>query len=201
MRADRFTNKVAFVTGAGQGMGQQFALDLAAEGAKVVISDISVPALEETEGMLKEKGADFLSLVCDVSQYDQVEAAFEKTVAKYGRVDILINNAGILKSATIEDTSLELIDLTIDVNIKGVLYCIRKGGHALHEEAGLWEDRQPRLDHREKRRQQHDVCVWRFQGRRHHADQIRCQAAGALRNHLQRAGAPRRHDEDDGVLG
>ena len=125
MREDRFTNKVAFVTGAGQGMGQQFSLDLAAEGAKVVISDINAKILEETEGMLKAQGADFLSLSCDVTQYDQVEAAFEKTVEKYGRVDILINNAGILKSATIEDTSLELMDLTIDVNIKGVLYCIK----------------------------------------------------------------------------
>ncbi|NLD58049.1 MAG: glucose 1-dehydrogenase [Clostridiales bacterium] len=125
MRADRFTNKVAFVTGAGQGMGQQFAVDLAAEGAKVVISDINAEALKETEGMLAEKGADFLSLICDVTKYDQVESAFEKTVAKYARVDILINNAGILKSATIEDTSLELIDLTLDINVKGVLYCTK----------------------------------------------------------------------------
>ncbi|MDO4548916.1 MAG: glucose 1-dehydrogenase [Clostridia bacterium] len=125
MREDRFTDKVAFVTGAGQGMGQQFAVDLAAEGAKVVISDINSQILEETEGMLTKQGADFLSLVCDVTDYDQVVSAFDKTIARYGRVDILINNAGILKSATIEDTSLELIDLTIDVNIKGVLYCIK----------------------------------------------------------------------------
>jgi len=106
-------------------MGQQFAVDLAAEGAKVVISDINAEALKETEGMLAEKGADFLSLICDVTKYDQVESAFEKTVAKYARVDILINNAGILKSATIEDTSLELIDLTLDINVKGVLYCTK----------------------------------------------------------------------------
>jgi 3-oxoacyl-[acyl-carrier protein] reductase len=100
-------------------------VDLAAEGAKVVISDINAEALKETEGMLAEKGADFLSLICDVTKYDQVESAFEKTVAKYARVDILINNAGILKSATIEDTSLELIDLTLDINVKGVLYCTK----------------------------------------------------------------------------
>ena len=106
-------------------MGQQFAVDLACEGAKVVISDINAEALKETEGMLAEKGADFLSLICDVTKYDQVESAFEKTVAKYARVDILINNAGILKSATIEDTSLELIDLTLDINVKGVLYCTK----------------------------------------------------------------------------
>ncbi len=125
MREDRFTNKVAFVTGAGQGMGQQFALDLAAEGAKVVVSDINEVTMTETESLLKAQDADFLSLVCDVSKYDHVVAAFDKTIAKYKRVDILINNAGILKSATIEDTSLELIDLTIDINIKGVLYCTK----------------------------------------------------------------------------
>lgn len=125
MRPDRFTDKVAFITGSGQGMGQQFALDMAKEGAKVVISDINEEALKETEALLTELKATYLSLVCDVSNYNQVVDTVSKIQKEYGRIDILINNAGILRSATIEDTSLELIDLTIDVNIKGVLYCIK----------------------------------------------------------------------------
>ena len=125
MRPDRFTDKVAFITGSGQGMGQQFAVDLAKEGAKVVISDINAEALKETEVLLQEMKASYMSIICDVSRYDQVVTAVSQIQNEYGRVDILINNAGILKSATIEETSLELIDLTIDVNIKGVLYCIK----------------------------------------------------------------------------
>ncbi len=125
MRPDRFTDKVVFITGAGQGMGQQFALDMAKEGAKVIISDINAEALRETEVLLQEFKASYMCIVCDVSKNDQVVDAVSQIQKEYGRIDILINNAGILKSATIEDTSLELIDLTIDVNIKGVLYCIK----------------------------------------------------------------------------
>lgn len=125
MRADRFTGKVAFITGSGQGMGQQFALDLAKEGAKVVISDLTEEILEETTSLLEAMGASFLSIPCDVSDNEQVIAAIAKTKETFGRLDILINNAGVLNSATIEETSLELIDLTLDVNVKGVLYCIK----------------------------------------------------------------------------
>lgn len=125
MRADRFTDKVAFITGSGQGMGQQFALDLAREGAKVVISDLNDEILQETKGLLEKMGVPFLSIACDVSDNEQVTRTISKIKDEYGRVDILINNAGVLKSATIEETSLELIDLTLDVNVKGVLYCIK----------------------------------------------------------------------------
>jgi NAD(P)-dependent dehydrogenase (short-subunit alcohol dehydrogenase family) len=125
MREDRFTQKVAFVTGAATGMGQQFALDLAAEGAIVVISDIDGSGLEETGALLKRAGAEYLALCCDVAKYEEVERAVAEAIGRFGRIDILINNAGILNSATIEETSLELIDDTLDVNVKGVLYCIK----------------------------------------------------------------------------
>jgi 3-oxoacyl-[acyl-carrier protein] reductase len=126
MREDRFTGKVAFITGAGQGMGYQLALDMAKEGAKVVISDVDEITLTAAKETLQKQGAAFLALKCDVSSRKQVEDAIDKTIETYGRLDILVNNAGLLKSYTIEDTTDELIDKTLDINIKGVLYAIRK---------------------------------------------------------------------------
>ena len=126
MREDRFTGKVAFITGAGQGMGYQLALDMAKEGAKVVVSDIDKIALSAIEKALSDQGAVFLAINCDVSNCSQIEDAIEKTIEKFGRLDILVNNAGLLKSFSIEDTTNELIDKTLDINIKGVLYAIRK---------------------------------------------------------------------------
>jgi len=125
MRANRFTDKVAFITGGGQGMGQQLALDMAKEDAKVVVVDIDEASLKETQSMLDEIGATSLLLPCDMADCEQVEGAINRTVKEFGRLDILVNNAGLLKSASIEDTSNELIDKTIDINIKGVLYAIR----------------------------------------------------------------------------
>lgn len=125
MRPDRFTNKVVFITGGGQGMGQQLALDMAKEGAKVAVIDIDNTALDETKKMLDDLSARSLMLVCDISKSEQVELAIRETVDTFGRLDILVNNAGLLRNATIEDTTNDLIDKTIDINVKGVLYAIR----------------------------------------------------------------------------
>lgn len=125
MRADRFTDKVVFITGGGKGMGQQLAFDMAEEGAKIVIVDIDQESLDETKKTLNERGAESLMLICDMADREQVESAIDKTVERFGRLDILVNNAGLLLTASIEDTTDGIIDKTIDINVKGVLYAIR----------------------------------------------------------------------------
>jgi 3-oxoacyl-[acyl-carrier protein] reductase len=123
MREDRFKGRVAFITGAAQGMGLRLALDMAGEGARVVISDIDEKELARAGEELS--GASFLALRCDVSRRAELEGALDKTVGTFGRLDILVNNAGLLVPASIEDTSDELIDRTLDINLKGALYAIR----------------------------------------------------------------------------
>ncbi|UCB46911.1 MAG: glucose 1-dehydrogenase [Spirochaetota bacterium] len=121
----RFENKVAIITGAGQGMGKQVALDLSAEGAKVVVIDIVSELLNEVQSEIENSGGKCISVICDVTSRKQVDEMIQKTIDTYGRVDILINNAGLLIPGTIEETSDELIDKTLDINVKGVLYAIR----------------------------------------------------------------------------
>jgi len=121
----RFKGKVAIITGSAQGMGKQAALDMTAEGAKVSISDILPDLLEETKKEIEGTGGECLSLICDITDRNQVDKMVDKTVKMFGTVDILINNAGLLIPATIEETTDELIDRTIDINLKGVLYAIR----------------------------------------------------------------------------
>jgi 3-oxoacyl-[acyl-carrier protein] reductase len=121
----RFQKKVAIVTGAGQGMGKQVALDLAAEGASVAVIDIIPELIEEVHREIEQNGGRGMSVICDVTSRTQIDGMIQKTMASYGRVDILINNAGLVIPGTIEETSDELIDRTLDTNVKGVLYAIR----------------------------------------------------------------------------
>lgn len=125
MRKDRFTNKVAIVTGAARGMGRRTAQDMAAEGAQVVIADIDKRVMEETCLCLRKACVKVKSVCCDMADRFQVEELILGTQREFGRVDILINNAGILIPGTIEETCDEVIDKTLDVNVKGVLYAIR----------------------------------------------------------------------------
>ena len=125
MRHDRFTGKVAFITGAAQGMGFRLARDMAGEGARLVISDIDESALADAKEQIEKISPSVLALPCDVASRRQVEEAIAQTIKKFDRLDILVNNAGLLKSFSIEDTTDELIDKTLDINVKGVLYAIR----------------------------------------------------------------------------
>jgi 3-oxoacyl-[acyl-carrier protein] reductase len=121
----RFVDKVAIVTGAAKGMGKMTAELMAAEGAAVVIADVDRKAMEETVRRIQQRGGKAKGVYCDVAKRAQVDELINGTQAEFGRVDILINNAGILIPGTIEETSDEIIDKTLDINVKGVLYAIR----------------------------------------------------------------------------
>jgi 3-oxoacyl-[acyl-carrier protein] reductase len=121
----RFEGRVAIVTGAAKGMGREVCLDFAREGARVVGSDIDPQGLELLRKEIEVIGAQCDVVVCDVASRAQVDAMITKTMDRFGRVDILINNAGLLLAGTIEETTDEIIDRTLDINVKGILYAIR----------------------------------------------------------------------------
>jgi 3-oxoacyl-[acyl-carrier protein] reductase len=121
----RFEGRVAIVTGAAKGMGREVCLDFAREGARVVGSDIDPQGLELLRKDIAAIGAQCDVVVCDVASRAQVDAMIKKAMDRFGRVDILINNAGLLLAGTIEETTDEIIDRTLDINVKGILYAIR----------------------------------------------------------------------------
>lgn len=125
MSGKRFEGRVAIVTGSGKGMGRQTALDLALEGATVILTDIDRESLEQAATEIVAAGGKAESVYCDISVREEVDSLVAAAKEKHGRIDILINNAGLLLPGTIEETTDEIIDNTLAVNVKGVLYAIR----------------------------------------------------------------------------
>src|SRR5258705_13320569 len=91
----RFEGKVAFVTGATSGIGQGTALAFAREGASGVVVDIAEEGVQKTARLIEEAGGKALSIKCDVSKADEVEAAVAKAVETFGGIDLAFNNAGL----------------------------------------------------------------------------------------------------------
>lgn len=121
----RFENKVAIVTGAAQGIGRMTSIHLAQEGASVVVSDVDAEGIDLVVKEIEKAGGRALGVFCDVSSSKDVDSLVRKTVEAFGNVDILVNNAGILLTGSIEETTDEVIDKTLDINTKSVLYAIR----------------------------------------------------------------------------
>ena len=122
----RFTGKVAFVTGAASGIGRATAVAFAQEGARVAILDLTEEALATTAEAVRATGAEVLVLACDVAKPEQVEAAIAEVVATFGRLDVAFNNAGVEnKAAPVAEIALEEWDRILDINLRGTFVCMK----------------------------------------------------------------------------
>jgi NAD(P)-dependent dehydrogenase (short-subunit alcohol dehydrogenase family) len=122
----RFTGKVAFVTGAGNGIGRATAVAFAQEGASVVVADLSTEHSRDTVVSIEQIGGRVIAVGCDVADGDQVRAALQDTVEAFGRLDIAFNNAGIaLPTGAVADITEDEWDRTIDINLRGVFLCMK----------------------------------------------------------------------------
>lgn len=119
----RLLNKVSLITGAAQGIGLATAIKFAQEGAIVIVCDVKQAAVDEAVHQCQATGAQAIGFVMDVTQRDMVDATVKAVIDKFGRVDVLVNNAGITQDARLQKMTLEQFDLVIDVNLRGVFHC------------------------------------------------------------------------------
>jgi len=113
----------AIITGASSGIGMATAVALAQRGAKVVLAARRLDRLRGLAKRIKSEGGDALAVRCDVSNLKQVQNLSRKAVEAFGRIDILINNAGVMANAPMSKCRIEDWDDMIDINLRGLLYC------------------------------------------------------------------------------
>lgn len=129
------------ITGSGRGIGRSMALCCAAEGARVVVNDIIPSTLEETRRILESKGAKVIAFKGNISKRSEAQGLIDAAVKGFGRIDVLVNNAGIMKAIPFLDITEEDWDETMKVNLKGAFNCAQyaakqmvqqKGGRIIH---------------------------------------------------------------------
>ncbi|GHO92618.1 beta-ketoacyl-ACP reductase [Reticulibacter mediterranei] len=117
---------VAIITGAGRGVGRATAIQFAREGARVILFSRTNAHLEETASIIAKTGGHMLSVVGDVSQEEDVMALFERVRESYGRVDILVNCAGIIATRPFVEMDVATWDAVLNVNLRGTFLCCRE---------------------------------------------------------------------------
>ncbi|MBV8664154.1 MAG: SDR family NAD(P)-dependent oxidoreductase [Hyphomicrobiales bacterium] len=130
----RFEGRVAIVTGAGGGLGRRHALELAARGAKVVVNDFggsvygaggASSAAERVAAEIRAAGGEALADHASVTDFAAVQTMTEKAMAKWGRIDVLINNAGILRDKTFAKMEIDDFRAVLDVHLMGAVHCTK----------------------------------------------------------------------------
>jgi NAD(P)-dependent dehydrogenase (short-subunit alcohol dehydrogenase family) len=127
-----FTNKIVIVTGAGHGIGRAIALRFGKEGAQTIVNDIDAAGVEATVQAILAQGGEAMAAVADVSQKSQVDRLFDLVLERFGTVDVLVNNAGLIN---VERHFLEADeawwDRVISVNLKSVFLCSLRAAHVM----------------------------------------------------------------------
>jgi 3-oxoacyl-[acyl-carrier protein] reductase len=125
-------NKVALVTGASRGIGAAVAKQLAGQGARVIVNYAgSQQEAEETVKAIENAGGEAIALRADVSKAEEVEAMFDAAIAQYGKIDVLVNNAGIMITKLLKDTTDEDFTRQFDINVRGTFNTLREAAAKL----------------------------------------------------------------------
>lgn len=119
----RLSNKVSIITGAAQGIGLATALKFAQEGAVVIVCDVKQEGVDGAVVQCQALGATVAGFVMDVTQREQIDEVVARVQAQFGRIDVLVTNAGITQDARLQKMTLEQFDRVIDVNLRGVFHC------------------------------------------------------------------------------
>jgi len=125
------TGEKAIVTGAAQGLGEQMALALAEAGADVAVVDMNIEGADKVAESIRNLARDSISIKADVTKVSDVENMVKITEERFGKIDILINNAGIVSNVPAEELSKEEWDKTIEVNLSGVFLCAQRVGRKM----------------------------------------------------------------------
>lgn len=132
----KLAGKVALVTGAGGGLGQGIVTCLAKAGADIALADLKPDNMKSVEQEVKILGRQTTLIEVDVTQWDQVQAMFEKCESDLGKVDVVVNNAGIVISSFVEQLAEDDWDRMMNINTKGVFLCCKAGLPALRKQGG-----------------------------------------------------------------
>lgn len=121
-----FQNKIALITGASSGIGQRLAIDLAAKGATVVGCARSQASLQATLSEMRRVSPASATYVCDVSDFQQVRGMVQKVLSDFGRIDILINNAGVGTYGSFVESTADSLESVLRTNFLGAVYCVKE---------------------------------------------------------------------------
>ncbi len=132
----RLKDKVAIVTGSSSGIGKAIALRFGAEGAKVVVTARRMAFCEQTVAQIVKDGGEAWAIHTDVADERQVERLIEETVRRYGRIDVLVNNAGVIAGGRLAETTTKAFDEVMNVNLRGMFFCCRAGFTQMKQQGG-----------------------------------------------------------------